>query len=158
MLSASLRISMGGRVPLCNYVNFHAHANITKLQCSSTELHSQSYTVRTYSGIAAEMSFLTFASACKDALLMAVSFLALSILFMIGNILKLLPYSTYFIPKLFLLIAGVYLPTEMFWNSLLGAEMMKALWRMCCLNIKAKLREGKPFPDAQLVDTKTIQR
>ncbi|CAB3991592.1 type I iodothyronine deiodinase-like [Paramuricea clavata] len=101
---------------------------------------------------------MALVSVCTEAILQGASLLALLTLFITGNILKLLPYKQYFIPKLFKLASGVELPLEMYLSSFAGFEMMKALWRMCHLNIKAKLKEGESFPDAQLVDTANLQR
>lgn len=92
-------------------------------------------------------------------ILLGAGFLALSVLFLIGNVLKLLPYSEHFVPKLFHIVTQTDLPPGMVsLESVLGIEMIKALWRMCYLNVKAKLRKGRAFPDAQLIDTTTLQR
>lgn len=111
------------------------------------------------SSFAAKMSFLTLACACYDMILLGAGFLALLTVFLVGLILKRLPYSEHFVPKLFHIVTQVDLPPGMVnVESLLGIEMMKALWRMCYLNVKAKLKEGQPFPDAQLIDTTTLER
>ena len=111
------------------------------------------------SSFAAEMSLLTLACACYDMILLGAGFLALSVLFLIGNILKLLPFSKHFVPKLFHIVTQVDMPPGMVYReSVLGIEMVKALWRMCYLNVKAKLKKGQLFPDAQLIDTTTLQR
>jgi hypothetical protein len=104
------------------------------------------------------MALLTLARVCGDLMLAGASAIALSLIFIIGNVLKMLPYSGRFLPKIFASITNTDLPSEMYLESLLGVEMMKALWRMSCLNIKAKLEEGKSFPDASLVDTANRQR
>ena len=91
----------------------------------------------------------------QHKVVMAMGFLAVICLYLVGNILAFMPYGKVVLTKIFHYVSNTQLPTDVFWGTFLTPHMMRALLRMLYLNSKSKLRVGKRFPDARVANTKS---
>lgn len=91
----------------------------------------------------------------KHTAVLTAGFIALILVYLVGNLLAILPYGKGFILSFFYYLTNAPLQPDVLWKTMLKPPMMKTLWRMWCLDTNRGTRTGERFPEAHLIDAKS---